>query len=436
MNRTIVFAFALALASIPAVLGEPAGRPTSGEVAPVLEPDPEVGKTLDSLKPGHAAVLPRAAVTGDLNAEARKYGLQRTGPGGRNYCVKMMWMPERRRALYFGANHGSPHRLNDVWEYDLAANTWVCLYGPDVSKDISSMAGWKDTRLQEGVLITERGGPAVIGHQWWQGDYDAQARAMLFLTYWPNVPKQIRQDYFETGKYAHQPPLWRFDPEAKTWSPIRSRKPAPGAPAAIYFHYVPSLKKMVYIDAGWRGNGMWTYNSEVDSWEKLHGGEPFKAKNNPATPFGDGVLVYAPDRDLLIASCRKTASLTAKLGGRTVHYDIAKDKWEAVGDGLDMPRGHTSFTPCGYDTVNRVMLLYEPPNRHSVTEEHRLWAYDPAQREWSRFTPEGPFPPPGNGKAIGYYDEARNAFVVDRNGSIWVYRHKTRTSEPANAAPP
>ena len=60
-----------------------------------------------------------------------------------------------------------------------------------------------------------------------------------------------------------------------------------------------------------------------------------------------------------------------------------------------------------------------------------MWAYDPAQRKWSRITPEGPFPPPGTGKAIGYYDEARNVFVLDRSGSIWVYRHKARPKTPA-----
>jgi hypothetical protein len=114
MNRAIAFAFAMALASLPAMAAEPASRPTSGKVKPLLRPDLEVAKILDGLKPGHAAVLPRAAVTGDLNAKARKYGLHKIGPGGRNYCVKMMWMPERKRALYCGANHGSPHRLNDV----------------------------------------------------------------------------------------------------------------------------------------------------------------------------------------------------------------------------------------------------------------------------------------------------------------------------------
>jgi hypothetical protein len=392
----------------------------SAEVTPVLQPDPKVAKILDGLAAGHCAVLPKAKVTGDLNAVARKYGLDETGPGGRNFCVKMMWMPDRMRAIYCGANHGRPHRLNDVWEYDLAANTWVCLYGPDLSKD-GGMAHWKDTKLKDGVLVTERGGPAVIGHQWWQLDYDDHRRTLYFLSRWSILPKQIRQEYFRSGKVTHEPPLWAFDPYEKAWRPVHTKKqPALRVGLAVYFHYVPSLKKFVYVDAGWRVGGMWLYDADTTVWKRLHGGEEFKAKNNPASPIDDGVMVYDKDRDLLIASSWGLK----RAGGRTVRYDVVKDSWQAVAEGPDVPRGHSSFTPCGYDSAAKVMLLYEPRSRVTPNKEHRLWAFDPAEGKWSRISPKGPFPPHGNGKAIGYYDPARNVFVIDRNGSIWVYRHQ------------
>jgi hypothetical protein len=51
----------------------------------------------------------------------------------------MVWAPERKRALYCGANHGVPHRLNDVWEFDLPSLSWVMLYAPDLPRDYAGM---------------------------------------------------------------------------------------------------------------------------------------------------------------------------------------------------------------------------------------------------------------------------------------------------------
>ena len=94
----------LALAALGAAAGGEA-------VTPALAPDPAVMKIVNALGKGQGAKLPRFKVAGDINAVARKWGLDRRGPGNRDYCIKMAWMPERRRAIFFGANHGVPHRL-------------------------------------------------------------------------------------------------------------------------------------------------------------------------------------------------------------------------------------------------------------------------------------------------------------------------------------
>lgn len=105
----------------------PAGKP----VSPELKADPEVMKILDNLKPGESALLPAVRTTGAINDELKKHRHDKTGPRLRNYCAKWVWAPDRKRALFCGANAGVPHRLNDVWEYDLASNTWLCLWEPD-----------------------------------------------------------------------------------------------------------------------------------------------------------------------------------------------------------------------------------------------------------------------------------------------------------------
>jgi hypothetical protein len=109
-----------------------ADPPTGGKIDPPLDPQPAIADTLAALKPNHGVRLGKADVVGEFNATARKYDLDKTGPRARDFTLKMCWAPDRTRALYCGANHGVPHRLNDVWEFDLPSLTWVLLYAPDL----------------------------------------------------------------------------------------------------------------------------------------------------------------------------------------------------------------------------------------------------------------------------------------------------------------
>jgi hypothetical protein len=97
----------------------PALVPAGESVKPLLEAQPGVLENLKSLKNNRAVLLGQAKVLGDFNDTARKYNLHKTGPLARDFTLKMVWAPERKYAHYFGANHGVPHRLNDVWEFDL-----------------------------------------------------------------------------------------------------------------------------------------------------------------------------------------------------------------------------------------------------------------------------------------------------------------------------
>ncbi|MFC1479782.1 hypothetical protein ACFL6F_04210, partial [Planctomycetota bacterium] len=94
---------------------------------------------------------------------------------------------------------------------------------------------------------------------------------------------------------------------------------------------------------------------------------------------------------------------------------------EPAANGKDTPGGHTSFTPVGYDTVGRVMLLYDQKTKI-------FWGYDPGEKKWSKITPNGPKPMSSRGKVIGYYDQARNVFVLCQGPNVWVYRHKSVSS--------
>ena len=112
---------------------------------------------------------------------------RRQGPRIRDYCNRMVWAPERKRALYCGAGHNI-HPYNDVWEYDLAANTWICLYGvewvfkglPKNDEDKAVKMLKSRIMLKKGVITTVNGAPVRPAHTWWGLCYDPDKRRLVF----------------------------------------------------------------------------------------------------------------------------------------------------------------------------------------------------------------------------------------------------------------
>jgi hypothetical protein len=157
-------------------------------VEPVLPTDPAVLAAVDALGDNSACVLGDPTVRQELGDFAKGWHrMKEHGPGGRDYTIKMAWMPDRRRAFFCGANHGSPHRFNDAWEYDLAANTWVLLYVPDYN-DRGAITDYdrQVLTLDNGWLRTRRGGPAHPAHTWWGLTYDPTIRAAIWYCAWPS----------------------------------------------------------------------------------------------------------------------------------------------------------------------------------------------------------------------------------------------------------
>jgi hypothetical protein len=121
--------------------------------------------------------------TGPINDTMKKLGLHERGPKPRNYCRKWVWAPDRKRALFCGANAGVPHRFNDVWEYDLASNTWGLLYEPDA--DFNAVRQMKPEQksafnktvpmVKDGILMTSKGAPFDPIHSLWQITQRGQA---------------------------------------------------------------------------------------------------------------------------------------------------------------------------------------------------------------------------------------------------------------------
>jgi hypothetical protein len=394
----------------------PAGEGGKDEVTPVLAPDPAVMKIVSSLQPGHGAKLPRFKVAGDLNAVAKRYRLDRRGPGARDYCIKMAWMPERKRAIFYGANHGVPHRLNDVWEHDLPSNTWYCLYGPDANKGHGGK--WNDVDpnsedTKAGIIRTKRGGPAIIPHSWWNMTYDSRLKAMITPCSW----SMSHKTYFrllQRGK--HKPPLWAFFPEKKKWQPILGAKgQRPGYENARQMEYVPELGGTLWIKSA----GVYLFNSKTKEWKLLGS----RKKYGGDLPARESVTAYLADRKMIVAHSRAGRGKPSKgyPESKTHHYSIERNEWKMVLHSKEKnnpPPGFDAQTNFAYDSVGKVCLLWD------ATYTKALWSYDPEKIKWTKLEIKGEKPPTrGRDVKLAYYDAVRNVFVV--NGQ-WVYRHKKR----------
>jgi hypothetical protein len=412
--RTTLIAACLCLTGI-------AGAGEKIEVKPVLRPDPGVAKTLAALGEGCSAVLPAFKVTGDLNEVAKKWGLGERGPEGRDYCCKMLWMPGRRRAAFCGANHAYPHRLNDVWEYDLAANTWVCLYGPDMSKN-AKPENWKDTVVDEnGIFRCKRGGPARVGHLWWQITYDPDRKAITWMCCWGSSAAFAKALPGKMGGRHPDPSLWLYYPYERRWDPVIKSKFAgkkPRGANASALEYIPDRKASLWM----KQDGTWSYGAGNNTWTEMK-------PNGGALKHGDrlghaweGVTVYIPKRKIVVSAGgdRPTLDGKKKWVGRTNVYDVKTNTWKRVAEGDGVPWGSTPATPFVYDSNADVCLLY-----HNRLKQ--FWVFEIDKAKWNRITPKGP-DLPGKIRPMSYYDPERNVWVIQRGNKVWVYRHRRRTA--------
>ncbi|MEX0703357.1 MAG: hypothetical protein WD069_14780 [Planctomycetales bacterium] len=433
----------VALAATLAV-SRPSIAADDSRIEPALGPDPAVTKLIDGLGAKSSVELPPIRTVGEWNAVTKEYGMERTGPQGRDYTIKAVWMPDRRRAFFCGANHGSPHRLNDAWEYDLPANTWVMLFAPDpnnargvmevVEKEIPPFdppqkkegekppPGGTGPQPAKKVLIvqTKRGGPTHYGHTWWGLAYDPKMKAAL----WMNAaigesPQAYVAQQKLPGEVYGGPPLWAFDPAQKKWDHVLTHEPRPKSGVGA-MEYVPELGGVFWYQANWFAEGMWVYHPSQNAWKNL---EPNGGENlyfHKETPKASAVMAY--DRD------RKT--VVAILGRTTHHYDVAKNAWSLVLDESDQVEAtfnaRESVTPFHYDPIGKVCLLYSPTTPDSV------WSYSAGEKKWTRNRVAGAAGPRG-GKFIAYFDEARNALVVNTGANTWLYRHEPQRVSPTGA---
>ncbi|MEQ8264460.1 MAG: hypothetical protein RKE50_12965 [Pseudohaliea sp.] len=353
----------------------------------------------------------KAEVNGPFNDVARRFNLHRTGPRARDYSLRMVWSPERRTALYLGANHGRPHRLNDVWEFDLCEMQWILLYAPDNPRDYLGLGeDPSDVVLKDGVLQTRRGGPAVIGHTWSGVTYDSDGKRLLWMNTWVTNRREAAISIgLDPGDLAGGLPLWSFDPKARRWSRLPSIGEAPRSIFGGLLQYVPAMKGAVWHGNNWQMRGTWLYDLHSGSWLNLEA-------NSRAGDFSE----QAPTREQVAYLDSERQMIVAQQGTDTYEFNIELRSWRHVlskpAEAQLWPIGHDSSSAMFYDPGTRMGLLIDYQSNH-------LWRYDPATPTWEILGPIAP-PMPDGAKRLAFIDEYFGVVVVIEDREVWVYRPK------------
>jgi len=391
------------------VAGEPVS-PTSAvpaKVEPELAPDKELLAKIEALPDNTWLKLPKFKVGGDIawcgERNYNAHNMVKIGPSIRGYSGQMAWAPERKRALYCGANHQAPHFLNDVWEYDLASNTWVCLAPPDTH--FSGSAEWVKANVvvKDGVATTKRGGPIRPCHTWDGLCYDPERRRLLWLDparglifgSWDKVAAGLGADLKpEDAKLKPAPWIFEFDPVARKWDNVWTGIPDAGE--ACVMEYLPD-RKAIFLKGGTRPCGTQLYEPEKKAWK------PLSSKGQPG--YGS-IGAYSPDHKLVVVV--DSAS--------TATYSLETNEWKPV-----QPKAPVGARDCTgvlcYDAAAKFFVLY---TFQGDRKADFLWIYDPAKNEWTDPKPGGDVPPATG--AAGYYDPERNVSVFYTQSDVYIYR--------------
>lgn len=408
MEATAVIRFTLGvvlgwICCVPLLAEEPLSPPDKARAI--------VAQKFRDLRPNQLLYLGDAKVVGEFNDIAREFELDRTGPRGRDFTIKMVWAPDRKRALFCGANHAVPHRLNDVWEFDLATMTWQMLYAPDNPRDYTGLGkDPSDVEFRDGIFVTKRGGPGIIGHTWWGLTYDTKQRELLFMNTWVTDEKKAALAIGgKPDELFEGPPLWSFSPERRTWKMVKTAKPFPRPIFGGMLEYVSELNGTIWHANNWQMRGSWLLDAETAKWKNLTPADQEQEfEEHAAEP--EQVGYYDPQRKQLIVQRHYS----------THHYDVVKNRWKKVlsadpESGL-APYGHDAYSP----------MYYDPKSGHGLLLEYKtnkLWAYNPDQTQWTLLAPEGDDLPDGSKRLI-YFDHAQNVLVITRDTSVWAYRYQ------------
>jgi hypothetical protein len=352
-------------------------------VLPQLDPDPQILSEIETLGDNQGTFLPAFTCVDVYGGEglATHSTFADKGPGIRDYCNKWVYVDSRQRGAYCGGNHGVPHKFNDVWEYDLASNTWIMLHKPD---------------------------PGVITpHTWWGMTYDQRAEKIYWVTGIDNPNNNFM--VWESMNWTNSVGVLYYDPYAQNgWHSLYGDGQSYTRTASV-LEYIGSRDITIFYNKYTaRGCGMHTYDSKTDTWSELLSGS-YIYHTCTTCPGSEALVNYDPRHDILVGF----------RADKVYHYNFTDTAWSQVHTGpIDAHDARSALT---YDTDNGIHLLY---NR----DDSSLYAYEAGTMTLTRLNPSGDYLRTTR-QVMAFYHKDLNVavFYKDNSPNIWLYRYKEST---------
>ena len=379
-------------------------------ITPVIpKPQNDLLSQIENLPNNTWMKLPPFKVTGDIEWLKNKE-MSYKGPIIRDYCNKIVWASDRKRALYCGGGHTS-FIYNDVWEYDLSQNTWECLLAnEDVFEGFTKEGSENEVeilrsriKLQGAAVTSNNGAPIRISNTHCNLTYDPIRHRLIlcdvFRGLWATKKDLISKavDLNIDTLIKKESLLFQFDPEKRKWEPW---KDVPYSSETAPLEYIPDQKSL------WLRFGKSYMLDESKNKELI---DLKESGNGPGLGY---LTAYDPESKVIVAV----------QGKNTFSFSFATNQWQLLHNGTG-PYGIIPKSSFCYDSISKKFIL--------VTSETTpcLWVFDLKKNEWSNPVTSGDIPVPGS--FICYFDPVHNVTVLysgyiedkTRKWSIFVYRH-------------
>jgi N-acetylneuraminic acid mutarotase len=319
----------------------------SGEAVPTLLNEPAVDWTTDAEKDAHIDDT-------YVRSEVEIYQFSK--------------IPVPMKMYIFGGIDSSDNRLNDLWSYDPATDTWAQLTS-------GATARTRPTAVPiDGKMYICGGNDASnnrLNDLW---SYDpatdtwAQLTSGTFLgrTYHTAVPIDGKMYIFGGWSIYNTDlkDLWSYDTSTDTWEQLTS------GDIKRNNHTAAVIDGKMYVFGGWGGssylNDLWSYDPATDTWAQLTSGATARSKHTAAVIDGKMYVFGGWD----------SSSYFNDLWS----YDPATDTWAQLTSSGAIERIYHTAVPIGGKMC--IFGGWDASNNRL----NDLWSYDPATDTWAQLT--------------------------------------------------
>lgn len=295
---------------------------------------------------------------------------------------------------------------NSLWRYDPVTNRL----------ELEKLNHWTHTSSGTGPLPENVGDPTPYDRHPYACIAYVASRDAVYL--WSGANSGIPDGYIGD--------MWAYSFAQHAWRSIPGPHPFTVFEQAM--SYDPFLEKLILFGGSDRGyhDGDKTYVFDLKSelWTET------APVVTPAARAGQAVCFDSERRVTWMFGGAANGQPTNELW----QYDALANTWTQVtpsGDGPDARR----FANLAYDTKHDVMLLWGGVAR-SNSPLADTWVFHPVSRLWEKLaTLQSPPGVPVNYAEAMAYDPANDAFVLNRNGTFWLFRYVPEEAPAAAEAP-